>query len=399
MSYTVIGESNFKRYFKKSISKQCKKDTHISCFDNAFIVNEHGRGFGVFDNKLKFVKDSLQTRRNKSQFIPHRFNRDGVPYIDEDVVFIGNVNPFFGHFLLEHMNRLYALMDKKYSKRKVVLIDDKNLEKTPNYIFTFLELFGVKRKDIIILDKTTQFRSVCVPFQGFNSRLYTTDNFAKTFDKIAKNVPNSEKYEKIYLSRAKLDDKHKTLGEEKVQRVFEKNGFKIIYPEKLPLDKQISLIKNCKVLAGCAGTALHLALFMKPGGTVISIKRNRRAACNAMIQNNVNDTKQLHGIFISGSVEKDKTFHSTSAPQIIGVNKYMKEFFDANGYKYTKKDLGVDESAWKRYEQVLAEYNKVHGHVFTRRLKRFVIKITSCFVLGRERRGAYRRWLKKVLKY
>lgn len=398
MAYTLIGEPNFVKYFKKSISKQCKKDTYIKCFDRAVIVNDHGRGFGVFDKDGNFIRESLQTRRNKSQFIP-KFNHNDIPYVDEDVVFIGNVNPFFGHFLLEHMNRLYALMDKEYKNRKVVLINDKGLEKIPNYIFNFIELFGIKRDNIIILDTTTQFKSVCVPSQGFNARLYTSDSFAQTFDRIAKNIPDEEIYDKIYVSRAQLDKLHKTLGEEKVQRVFEKNGFKIIYPEKLPLASQIALVKNCKVLAGCAGTALHLALFMKPGGTVISIKRNRRPACNAMIQNNVNNTKQLDGVFISGSVELHKTFHSTTAPQIIGVNEYIQDFFDKNGYKYTQKDLGVDKGAWQEYEKALAEYRQTHGNLFLRKLKRLLIKTTSCVVLGRQTRSAYRTWLRKVLHY
>lgn len=398
MNCCVIGEPNFKRYFKKYISKQTEIPTNIACFDNAIIVNEHKHGFGVFDKDFKLIKDSLQTRNNKSQFIP-KFKHDNIPYVDEDVVFIGNVNKFFGHFLLEHMNRIYALMDKKYKNRKVVLINDKNLQVVPEYIFKFIEFFGIKRDKVIILNQTTRFRNVCVPSQSFNSKLYNSDSFAKTFDRIAKNIPDEEIYDKIYVSRAKLDKLHKTLGEEKVQKVFEKNGFKIIYPEKLPLKSQIALIKNCKVLAGCAGTALHLALFMKPGGTVISIKRNRKAACNAMIQNNVNNAKQLNGIFISGSVETKKTFHSTNAPQIIGVNKYVKQFFDEYGYKYTDKDLGIDDKAWKEYEIALAEYNKTHGHALSRILKRFLIKYTSIFIPGRQIRSKYRNWLKGVLQY
>lgn len=396
MAYTLIGEPNFVKYFKKSVSKQCKKDTYIKCFDRAVIVNDHGRGFGVFDKDGNFIRESLQTRRNKSQFIP-KFNHNDIPYVDEDVVFIGNVNPFFGHFLLEHMNRLYALMDKEYKNRKVVLINDKGLEKIPNYIFNFIELFGIKRDNIIILDTTTQFKSVCVPSQGFNARLYTSDSFAQTFDRIAKNIPDEEICDKIYVSRAQLDKLHKTLGEEKVQSVFEKNGFKIIYPEKLPLASQIALVKNCKVLAGCAGTALHLALFMKKGGTVISIKRNRRPACNAMIQNNVNNTKQLDGVFISGSVELHKTFHSTQAPQIIGINKYLRQFFQDNKYKLSDDDLEFDETAMNEYINAYKEYKLQHGGVFAKEVKRYFIKYTALLIPGRERRGRWRAFWKKKL--
>ena len=332
MSWTVIGESNFKRYFKKNVSKHFMQDTGVLCFDNAIIANEHSHGFGVFDSNFNFVRESLQIRKNRGQFIP-KFNHDDIPYVDEDVVFIGNVYPHFGHFLLEHMNRLYALMDPVYSKMKVVLINNMDVNPVPKYIFDFIELFGIKHDNIIILNKTTRFKTVCVPTQGYNMNVYSSVAFGKTFARIADNVPDSEVYEKIYVSRAALDDRHKIFGEEKVQHIFEKNGFKIIYPETLPLKKQISIIKNCRVLAGCAGTALHLGLFMRPGGTIIQIKRNRQPKCNASIQNLLNETVGLNGVFISGSIEKRPSEHGSKGPQIIGVNKYMREFFDLYKFK------------------------------------------------------------------
>ena len=46
-----------------------------------------------------------------------------IPYIDEDAIFIGNVFPQFGHFLLEHMNRAYALLDDKYKNMKLILVN------------------------------------------------------------------------------------------------------------------------------------------------------------------------------------------------------------------------------------------------------------------------------------
>ena len=106
----------------------------------------------------------------------------------------------------------------------------------------------------------------------------------------------------------------------------------------------------------------------------------------------------LNGVFISGSIEKQKTFHSSKIPQIIGVTKYMKEFFDDNNYKYSSKDITLDDLEWKEYECLLNEYNQQHGCVFTRRLKRLVIKLSSCVVPGRKNRSNWRNFLKKILK-
>ena len=297
------------------------------------------------------------------------------------------------------MNRAYALLDKKYKNMKVVLINNKDVNPVPNYMFELLELLGVSLKNILILNETTRFRNVYVPVQGFNIPMYSSVAFGKTYDAIANKVISPKKtFDKIYVSRTAMQSR-RTFGERVVQKIFEKNGYKIIYPETLPLQEQIGLVKNCKVLAGCAGTALHLALFMKPDGTVIQIKRNRLPKCNADIQNLINDTKKLNGIFISGSIEEKPTDHCSSVPQIIGVNKHMRDFFDAYGFKYSQKDTMIDEKDLVEYKSNMAEYNKKYGGVGLNNIKHFIIHWSSCFVIGRERRGNYRRWLKRKLNY
>lgn len=397
MSYVVYGDNDFKRYLKRSVYHQYMRNMKVEQYPQAVIVNEHVHGFGVFDKSLKFVKSSRQTRKNNGQFVP-KFNHKNIPYIDEDAVFIGNVYPQFGHFLLEHMNRAYALLNKKYLNMKLVLINNMDVQNVPEYMYKLLELMGAKRENIIILNQTTRFKNVYIPEQGFNIPVYSSKEFGKIWDKIAENVPDTKKYEKIYVSRTALKAR-KTYGEGVVQNIFEKNGYKIIYPETMSLVEQISLVKNCKYLAGCAGTALHLALFMKPGGTVIQIKRNRLPKCNADIQNLINDTKKLNGIFISGSVENVKTDHCSSVPQIIGVNKYMREFFDVYNFKYAEKETVQDAADFEEYKMAMNEYNRKYGSVFINNFKHFIIHYSACFIPGRERRGRWRNWLKAKLNY
>ena len=398
MWYKLFADSDFEKYFEKSISRQYMRDVHVQEFEKGIIVNEHRHGFGVFDKNFRFVKSSRQMRKNNGQFIP-KFNHKNIAYMDVDAVFVGNVFPQFGHFLLEHMNRAYVALDKKYKRAKFVLVNNKDVSPVPNYMFELLELLGVKRENILVLNETTQFRRVYVPDQGFNIPVYSSDAFGKMYDAIAKNVkPLREKYEKIYVSRTAMQTR-RTYGEGVVQKIFEKNGYKIIWPEKLPLSQQIALVKNARVLAGCAGTALHLALFMKSGGVVVQIKRNRQAKCNADIQNLINDTKGLNGVFISGSVEKKPTDHCSSVPQIIGVNQHMRDFFDAFGFKYTARDVVPNKKDLAEYDAALAEYNKKYGGVGLNNIKHFIIHWSSCFVPGRERRGNFRRWLKRKLNY
>ena len=393
MGVKIYADKSWIKYFNKEISKQYMRDVHISEYPNGIIVNEKLHGFGVFDENYKFVKSAAQVRKNNGNFCP-KFNHDNIPYVDADAVFVGNVYNQFGHFLLEHMNRAYAALDKKYKNMKYVLVNNKSVNPVPEYMFTLLELLGIKRDDIIILEQTTRFRNVYVPDQGYNLPVYFSIEFGKTFDKIAQNLKTEKsKFDKVYVSRTKLKSR-KTYGEEKIQNIFERNGFKIIYPETLPLKEQISLIRDCKVLAGCAGTALHLALFMKSGGTVIQIKRNKINKDNASTQYLLNKTKNINSVFIAASVEDIPTDHGSDRPQIIGVNEHFTEFFKDFGFKTQSSDFEKDLVAENEYKTAMAEYQSVHGTDRIEKFKHKFVHFSSCIIPGRYNRSVYRRWLK-----
>ncbi len=384
------------KWFNRQTRNQCMRDMDVERYPRGIIVNEQRRGFGVFDDKFNFVKSSRQMRKNNGQFVP-KFNHDTVPYVDDDAVFIGNCYPQFGHFLLEHINRAYVALDKKYQKMKFVLINDRSLNPVPEYMFILLELLGIPRENILILEHTTRFRNVYVPHQGFNLPIYSSAKFGKIFARMADSVKTGKvKYDKVYVSRAKLNTR-KTYGEEKVQKIFERNGYKIIYPETLSLEKQISIFKTCKYLAGCAGTALHMALFMKKGGTVIQIKRNTVFDDNAPTQYLLNETVGLNSIFINSSIERISTGHGSNMPQMIGVNDNMRAFFDDFGFKVKDTDFEHDESAHSDYEAALREYQEKHGSKFMEQMKHKLVRISACFIPGRYNRSVWRRWLKRKL--
>ena len=277
---------------------------------------------------------------------------------------------------------------------QIVIVDEISAGKINDYVFVLLGLLGVKKENIVLLDKTTQFKNVFVPTPAFDISAYWTDAFRDMFDCMADNVSDSEIYDKIYMSKMAMPIH--PYGEETIQNIFAKNGYKIIYPETLPLTKQISLVKNCKYLAGCAGTPLHLALFMKPGGTVIQIKRNTPLVDNADTQFVINKTKDLDSVFIAGSMEKEKTDHWSMTPQIIGMTDYMKQFFDENGFKYNKSDLTSWDKELTDYEIALSKCGT--QQYATKSVKKYIIKYISCFCPGRIRRNKFRQWLKKILK-
>jgi len=124
------------------------------------------------------------------------------------------------------------------------------------------------------------------------------------------------------------------------------------------------------------------------------LKRNSKDDCSAPTQYMINNTLDLKSVFISPSVEETPTGHFTNAPQIIAVNKYMKQFLDDFGFKYTDEDIAENREVLAEYRAQMVEYKKTQGSVRANKIKHALIKYSACLIPGRERRGRYRAYLK-----
>lgn len=390
----IYAQKSYKTFCKNAEKQQYKVNVGIDKIKDGVIVNNFSDGFGIFTADGKFVESSRQFRGVRSQFVPKNIP-ENPPYVDKEVVFLGNVYPHFGHFLLEHMNRAYALVKPEFHDMSVVLINNYDLKEVPAYVYGLLEAMGIRKENIIILNTTTRFKTVYVPQQSFNIPFFYADSFVDAFECMAERT-NGKDYEKIYVSRAKLSS-GKTYGEEEIQNIFKRNGFHIIYPETLPLKEQISFMKNCRVLAGCAGTALHLSLFMPKGGTVIQIKRNKKIKDNFFIQNLINSAKKLNSFYVSGSVEKVHTSHGSEMPQIIGMTKYMREFFNDNGFAYNQDEKIPNDYELEQYITAMKQFKSKRGNPFFYNVKKIILKLLACFVPGRINRSRFRKYMKRLL--
>lgn len=318
-------------------------------------------------------------------------------FINEHVVFAGGGYIFshFGHFLLEGLARLYPMLDDFYRDKKFVFVVRHGTKSLPAYVMNFLSAIGITPENIILIDKTTKFAGVYVPPQASDIAKYIAPIMIRVFDLIAKNLGNADikTYDKIYMSRGKMND-GRTFGESQIEHIFEKNGYKIIYPEKLSLDEQITLVHNCRVLSGTAGTALHLAVFMRPGGHVVQIKRNSGNADNAYIQNQICELKNLNFTTVFGSIERIPTGHFSQIPQIIGITDSMIKFFDDNNFKYTKQDIVPDNNAWSQYNRQMRRYKIAHAYS---KIIKPIARILSVFGITKYGRNSVREYITHIM--
>lgn len=390
MTTRIYASNRYKKYFAKSTNWQnINADTHIEKINNGIVaINPKNQRFCVFDTNNKPIKNSIPFRNGEKQPIPRLCKTNH--YMDLDVVYLGNLEDHFGHFLLEHTNRVYPALQRKFKRLKYVLVNNRQFKKTPDFIWTFFSLLGISRSDIIIVNETTKFKSICVPSPCFNIPNISSAAFKNTFNKIASNIEDETKFDKIYVSRTALEHR-KTFGEEKIQNIFRKNGYKIITPEKMPLERQISFMKNCKSLAGIAGSALHLALFMPKGGNVIQIKRNRLPKDNSNTQKLICKTKNLNFILVDAAIEKHRTHHWSEFPQIIGFTKHLKAFLDDNNFKYNESDKDFDKKAYQEYTKLF----KFQGGFIRYQFKRIIVKTLPWLIPIKYYRMAFYKWLNR----
>jgi hypothetical protein len=86
--------------------------------------------------------------------------------------------------------------------------------------------------------------------------------------RLSKRAGLSSGPERIFLSRSRIP-RRRLLNEAEIEAEFARQGFTIIHPETLPIESQIALMQSARLVAGAAGTAMHLMAFAPPEARVL----------------------------------------------------------------------------------------------------------------------------------
>lgn len=234
---------------------------------------------GCVDHNLSFVAGLIRNDKHDAShtvYGGYEFDPTQVSTIDETVIFGGIIDTHFGHFVLDCLSRLWFKVKNPSMKHKWAFIPIKN-EIIPEYFYTFMELLGICRDDIIIVQNITSYKETIVPEQSLISFEYAKPEFLSIYETIVKNCgdKSSYKFKKVYLTRTALNGQSTgvCLGEEYFEEFYSKQGYKVISPEKLSLREQISIIHNCDEVVCTMGTLSHFCLFMKNKSKITILTR------------------------------------------------------------------------------------------------------------------------------
>ena len=193
----------------------------------------------------------------------------------EPAVYLGSLIKHFGHFLLEILPRLWVFDETPIRRAYFHPWRDK-VEGAPAFIEQAVRLAGGD-VEVRMIEGPMVFERLIVP-----APLYVINHgggrgftgwCADFADKAAAAAPAPPQTgERIYLSRSKLKPgKRKADNEDVAEAFFAARGFTIVHPQQHAFPVQVAMMRGCRVLAGCDGSALHLAMFMPPRGKVIAL--------------------------------------------------------------------------------------------------------------------------------
>ena len=278
---------NFNYVNKKMLAKteNAAKKEYLSTekiaikeYDNAFVLPKNKYGGGCVTNDFEFI-DSSYVHNGLGR--AYQFDKENSLYVDETVIFIGMFNPIWGHCITDNLKHLWFILDKQYEylkNYKFLYLNISSENYLPKNFFEVLSKLGIDREMLFTVNEVTQFKKIIIPDQCFfynfelKQRQFTQE-YINIVDKISNDIEPSNE-QKIYFSRTRFKS-HKdfTYTEKKLEKLLVSKGYKIIFPETLTLNEQISLLKGCSEFVTTDGSTSHNAIFCKNGTKLVIIRK------------------------------------------------------------------------------------------------------------------------------
>ena len=332
------------RKVDKSLSYKIYKDAIVFPF---YDWDHYAR---VMDNEGRIVNSS----KEKSEELWQLHGVDKPKICHKNIAYIGCLNTVFGHWFTDNLEKIWFLLDSRYSKilkegQYELAYSSTNKSRLTDEAMSFHDLLGINLRDAIFIDYPTQFDNVLLPDSAFLwgevGHQYTAEMetvWAKISDVVrAMPLHVPELPTKIYFSRTRLPHS-KDFGARTLDRVFRKLGYTIIYPETLPVAQKIQLVQHCEYFASTEGSTSHLTLFCNQGTHVTIIPRVRWVNTHQLCCNEFAD---LDVTYLEADVSShaDPT-HSWWGPFYFCITPYVEKYV---GHKIVHLPDSLNPDHWK----------------------------------------------------
>lgn len=192
---------------------------------------------------------------------PVAIDRDALELLSAQVgtpfVYGGMMGGHFGHFIAEHVHRLWIVGLPEFQNATVVYTSDNPDRKPPKFFLDAMHYFGVR--DWVVLDKPTRIERLTIAESGKVLKRPQAADYDTHLQRIAANhtLKNPAKPEKVAILRGHLT-KGRLLGELALESFLEREGYVAYRPEDHSLMDQLSTIASAKKIVISDGSSCHL---------------------------------------------------------------------------------------------------------------------------------------------
>ncbi len=253
----------------------------------------------------------------------YHVEREEIKILDEDVIFGGVFVGHFGVFMAQCLSRFWYIVQHAESDKRIVILF------TPSdrpFHYEFLRLLDVPKERLCIIDQPTQFRSIIVPEMSVIALEYYSPECLIPYQYIRKKiVPRDAK--KVYLSKTRYDSKKKggviTFNEMYFEKFFADRGYKVVAPEELTIEEQLSVVTGADEIVCMMSTLSHFAWFCKPNTKFIMLTRTSNTML--VLQCIINEVTAIdwHIVDVSRNFMNENHYGGIC---LIAPTKYWKQF-------------------------------------------------------------------------
>lgn len=259
--------------------------------------------------------------------------------------FIYNTDNYF-HFLYDSLPYLISYFKLKEEIPNLkLLMQYPNEQKNSfyNFVIEFLELLSInKENDIILVDKTTEYKEVYVSTSythdidsNLPPRQEIYDFYKKIVETVKQKYGHFETPAKIYISRrtwihndfsnigTNYTTRRRLVNEDEIVDNLQKNGFIEVFTEKLSTIEKIMYFANATHVVGAIGGGISNVLFSK----------------------------------------KETKLEALISPTFLDVNKRFKYSLDCVDVYYNMNSEHVEKTEFKTYMRVKTKDGKIVGEI------------------------------------
>ena len=347
-SETILKTAEERNFFSNQVLS-------IKTFDNITLLPPKFKSWrtvpmcigGGVDEQNNYVEETATINFNiYRMYGSYQYDSEKVKYSDETVFFSGFYVQQWGHFLLECISRFYPIIQnpEKYKDMKIIFLPMRENDEINGTFLELLNLIGIMEEQIVILREPTRYKKIIVPEPSLNTNIFWTKEYETIINHIVEKAMGKpvkiKTHKKIYLSRKNWALSYdRDIGEDKIERFFNKNGFKSVSMEKHSLVEQIHILQGADHVASAICTLPHNLLFARDG--IKSAIINKMPRYNSS-QFQIDDFKNIDATYIDGYLALFSA-DCGIGPFLFDVNENLINYAKDNGMKLPKREARKDD--------------------------------------------------------